>query len=89
MLLYTSSFGSETNQMQCARVVELADSLDSGSSVQYARAGSSPASRTKRENPVSKRIQGFPFIPAREFKAVQIYTKILYEFDVRLYKFLL
>ena len=30
-----------------ARVVELADSLDSGSSVQYARAGSSPASRTK------------------------------------------
>ena len=32
---------------QNARVVELADSLDSGSSVQYARAGSSPASRTK------------------------------------------
>ena len=31
-----------------ARVVELADSLDSGSSVQYARAGSSPASRTKQ-----------------------------------------
>ena len=30
-----------------ARVVELADSLDSGSSVHYARAGSSPASRTK------------------------------------------
>ena len=30
----------------CARVVELADSLDSGSSVQYVRAGSSPASRT-------------------------------------------
>jgi hypothetical protein len=29
-------------------VVELADSLDSGSSVQYARAGSSPASRTKK-----------------------------------------
>ena len=29
-----------------ARVVELADSLDSGSSVHYARAGSSPASRT-------------------------------------------
>ena len=28
-------------------MVELADSLDSGSSVQYARAGSSPASRTK------------------------------------------
>ena len=32
-----------------ARVVELADSLDSGSSVHYARAGSSPASRTKKE----------------------------------------
>ena len=30
-----------------ARVVELADSLDSGSSVHYGRAGSSPASRTK------------------------------------------
>ena len=29
-----------------ARVVELADSLDSGSSVLYGRAGSSPASRT-------------------------------------------
>ena len=28
--------------------MELADSLDSGSSVHYARAGSSPASRTKR-----------------------------------------
>ena len=32
-----------------ARVVELADSLDSGSSVHYARAGSSPASRTKKK----------------------------------------
>ena len=31
-----------------ARVVELADSLDSGSSVLYGRAGSSPASRTKK-----------------------------------------
>ena len=30
-------------------MVELADSLDSGSSVHYARAGSSPASRTKRD----------------------------------------
>ena len=34
---------------QDARVVELADSLDSGSSVHYARAGSSPASRTKED----------------------------------------
>ena len=33
-----------------ARVVELADSLDSGSSVHYARAGSSPASRTKKRS---------------------------------------
>ena len=32
-----------------ARVVELADSLDSGSSAHYGRAGSSPASRTKKE----------------------------------------
>ena len=32
---------------RCARVVELADSLDSGSSVPYGRAGSSPASRTR------------------------------------------
>ena len=32
---------------RCARVVELADSLDSGSSAHYGRAGSSPASRTK------------------------------------------
>ena len=31
---------------KCARVVELADSLDSGSSAHYGRAGSSPASRT-------------------------------------------
>ena len=29
--------------------MELADSLDSGSSVHYGRAGSSPASRTKKE----------------------------------------
>ena len=35
---------------QYARVVELADSLDSGSSVHYARAGSSPASRTKKKS---------------------------------------
>ena len=32
------------------RVVELVDSLDSGSSVHYGRAGSSPASRTKRRD---------------------------------------
>ena len=32
-----------------ARVVELADSLDSGSSAHSGRAGSSPASRTNRK----------------------------------------
>ena len=32
------------------RVVDLADSLDSGSSVHYARAGSSPASRTNKKS---------------------------------------
>ena len=35
------------NDKAYARVVELADSLDSGSSVHSGRAGSSPASRTK------------------------------------------
>ena len=39
-----------TAKMKNARVVELADSLDSGSSVHYARAGSSPASRTKKKD---------------------------------------
>ena len=38
---------------RCARVVELADSLDSGSSVLYGRAGSSPASRTSSEIPLT------------------------------------
>ena len=49
---YRAWFGTTRPQVQVlspgphARVVELADSLDSGSSVHYARAGSSPASRT-------------------------------------------
>ena len=40
--------------IKCARVVELADSLDSGSSALHGRAGSSPASRTieKRQVPI-------------------------------------
>ena len=38
------------SHLSCARVVELADSLDSGSSVLYGRAGSSPASRTKKKD---------------------------------------
>ena len=36
-------------KIKYARVVELADSLDSGSSAHYGRAGSSPASRTKSD----------------------------------------
>ena len=44
--------------MSHARVVELADSLDSGSSVQYARAGSSPASRTKVKPPGTTVVPG-------------------------------
>ena len=38
------------NFIRYARVVELADSLDSGSSVHYGRAGSSPASRTRKDS---------------------------------------
>ena len=45
---------------QDARVVELADSLDSGSSAHSGRAGSSPASRTK--NPDILGYRGFLFI---------------------------
>ena len=45
-----TSFSPEVRKEdRYARVVELADSLDSGSSVHYARAGSSPASRTITE----------------------------------------
>ena len=44
-------------KIKYARVVELVDSLDSGSSVHCGRAGSSPASRTKR-NGYPK---GYPF----------------------------
>ena len=42
-----------------ARVVELADSLDSGSSAHYGRAGSSPASRTNRKTLEAARLRGF------------------------------
>ena len=38
-----------THQITYARVVELVDSLDSGSSVHCGRAGSSPASRTRKD----------------------------------------
>ena len=50
-----------------ARVVELADSLDSGSSVHSGRAGSSPASRTKidilRQKGVDFLIHGYRVHP--------------------------
>ena len=40
-------YDDKASKIKYARVVELADSLDSGSSVHSGRAGSSPASRTK------------------------------------------
>ena len=46
VLIYSSV---ERRTTKYARVVELVDSLDSGSSVHCGRAGSSPASRTKRK----------------------------------------
>ena len=46
--LLTNSTSRDNISLAVARVVELADSLDSGSSVHSGRAGSSPASRTKQ-----------------------------------------
>ena len=43
-------------------MVELVDSLDSGSSVHSGRAGSTPASRTKMESLETSTFQGFSFI---------------------------
>ena len=48
MLLYWSAEGNQ-GKTKYARVVELVDSLDSGSSVHCGRAGSSPASPTKEK----------------------------------------
>ena len=48
-----------------ARVVELADSLDSGSSVHYARAGSSPASRTMSEQAMDRLLRLILYVRAR------------------------
>ena len=48
--------------MKYARVVELVDSLDSGSNVHFGRAGSSPASRT-----ISSIHKGVDFMNARLF----------------------
>ena len=47
MIIYWSAEGNQ-GKTKYARVVELVDSLDSGSSVHCGRAGSSPASRTKK-----------------------------------------
>ena len=58
MIIYRSSRETAHD----ARVVELADSLDSGSSVHSGRAGSSPASRTR--NPAIVEIAGFSCISA-------------------------
>ena len=56
MLIYTGGWGNPF-QTKYGRVVELVDSLDSGSSVHCGRAGSSPASRTKKNGyPI-----GYPF----------------------------
>ena len=60
MVIYPSS-----RKTTDARVVELADSLDSGSSVHSGRAGSSPASRTR--NPAIVEIAGF-FLYIRAFR---------------------
>ena len=50
MLLYSSAEGNRgAQENRDGRVVELVDSLDSGSSVHCGRAGSSPASPTKKD----------------------------------------
>ena len=55
MWVQVPSLAPPLNQLnRRARVVELADSLDSGSSAHYGRAGSSPASRTKKERHASR-----------------------------------
>ena len=46
-------------------MVELADSLDSGSSVHYARAGSSPASRTMSEQAMDRLLRLILYVRAR------------------------
>ena len=86
MVLYWSSRETAANH---ARVVELADSLDSGSSVHYARAGSSPASRTKQktlENATFSRVLlrlwtgVFPYVfPLQSFLRLFCRLNALYE----------
>ena len=63
-----------------ARVVELADSLDSGSSVHYARAGSSPASRTNRKPLKTLRFQGFCCVYGQVFSPMFSPYRVFYAF---------
>ena len=49
MVLCSSRQGTAHDATKYARVVELVDSLDSGSSAHSGRAGSSPASRTNKK----------------------------------------
>ena len=49
-------------------MVELADSLDSGSSVHYARAGSSPASRTKKKDICFQQMSFFFYSAAKRIE---------------------
>ena len=60
---------SEQSKSTYARVVELADSLDSGSSVHSGRAGSSPASRTNSSD--SSEFEEFFFIKNSVFSAFE------------------
>ena len=55
MLLCSSRQGTAPDETKYARVVELVDSLDSGSSAHSGRGGSTPPSRTIRDRrkPVS------------------------------------
>ena len=49
IVLFRANMLERSRERTNARVVELADSLDSGSSVHSGRAGSSPASRTNKK----------------------------------------
>ena len=72
MILYQSAEGNdlarEILERLYGRVVELVDSLDSGSSVHCGRAGSSPASPTKREQASSEACSFF--LPGSKIKAL-------------------
>ena len=68
-----------TERSRDARVVELADSLDSGSSAHSGRAGSSPASRTtfKARN---RKISGLFYI-SKNFSGEFIFRRFSLFFD--------